>query len=48
MKPEMDDGCTCPRCHAHIPEKFYCLTCGFLPNWRQRETEEYAATREAA
>jgi hypothetical protein len=48
MKAEKDDGCTCPRCHDHIPEQFYCCNCGYVPDWRQRAHEESEACREAA
>jgi len=46
MKAETDDGCSCPRCHDHIPEEFYCRTCGYVPDWRQRAYEEHEAWRE--
>ena len=46
MKAETDDGCSCPRCLDHIPEEFYCRTCGYVPNWRQRAYEEHQAWRE--
>ena len=36
MRAETDDGCSCPRCHDHIPEEFYCRNCGYVPDWRQR------------
>ena len=45
---EADDGCSCPRCHDHIPEEFYCRNCGYVPDWRQRAYEEHEASREAA
>jgi len=45
---ETDDGCSCPRCHDHIPEEFYCRNCGYVPDWRQRAYEEHEASREAA
>jgi hypothetical protein len=48
MKAETDDGCSCPRCHDHIPEEFYCRNCGYVPDWRQRAYEEHEASREAA
>jgi hypothetical protein len=48
MKAEMDDGCTCPRCHDQIPAQFYCRACGYVPNWRQIVQEEYEASRDAA
>ena len=49
MKAEKDDECMCPRCHDRIPEEFYCRHCGYVPNWRQRESEEeHEACREAA
>ena len=41
MKAEKDDGCRCPRCHDHIPEQFYCRNCGYVPDWRQRASEEH-------
>ena len=48
MKAEMDDGCTCPRCHDQIPAQFYCRTCGYLPDWRQMTQEKNEVSREAA
>lgn len=48
MEAEKDDGCMCPRCHDRIPEQFYCRTCGYVPDWRQRAYEECEACREAA
>ena len=48
MEVEKDDGCMCPRCYDRIPEQFYCLTCGYLPDWRQMASEKYEAHREAA
>jgi hypothetical protein len=35
MKVETDGECMCPRCDACIPKQFYCLNCGYVPNWRQ-------------
>jgi hypothetical protein len=57
MKAEQGDGCMCPRCHDRIPEQFYCCNCGYLPDWRQRDSLSssvvkrevvYKASREAA
>ncbi len=48
MKVETEGECMCPRCDNCIPEQFYCLNCGYVPNWRQRAHEEYEACREAA
>jgi hypothetical protein len=48
MKAENEDGCRCPRCHDRIPEEFYCLNCGFVPNWREPEHHECEACKEAA
>lgn len=48
MKPESDDGCICPRCDDRIPGQFYCLKCGYVPNWRQMAHEECEGCREAA
>ncbi len=48
MKTETDDDCTCPRCRDHIPVEFYCRSCGYLPNWRQIESEECEVKRAAA
>ena len=48
MKAEMDDGCTCPRCNDHIAVEFYCRQCGYVPNWREMESEHYEVCREAA
>ena len=48
MEAEKDDKCVCPRCQDHIPVQFYCLTCGYVPDWRQMASEEYEACREAA
>ena len=35
MKPEKDDQYSCPRCDGPIPEQFYCLHCGYVPDWRR-------------
>ena len=48
MRAEENDGCMCPRCDDRIPEQFYCLRCGYVPNWRQRACDEGEACREAA
>ncbi len=46
MKVEKDGGYKCPRCDDRIPEQFYCLNCGYVPNWRQ--IEMYKTHRDAA
>ncbi|HEX9265028.1 MAG TPA: hypothetical protein VF977_11715 [Candidatus Binatia bacterium] len=46
MKAETDDGCSCPRCHDHIPEEFYCRNCGYVPDWRQRALIEKMSTED--
>ena len=43
-----DDGYLCPRCHDRIPEQFYCRSCGYVPDWRQKAHEDHRACREAA
>lgn len=48
MNTERDDGCMCPRCDDRIPEQFYCLNCGYVPNWRESAHDEREARREAA
>ena len=40
MKAEKDDGYKCPRCDDHIAEQFYCRDCGYVPDWRQIETDK--------
>ena len=46
MKVEKDGGYKCPRCDDRVPEQFYCLNCGYVPNWLQIET--YKTHRDAA
>ena len=46
MKVEKDGGYKCPRCDDRVPEQFYCLNCGYVPDWRQIET--YKTHRDAA
>lgn len=46
MKVEKDGGYKCPRCDDRIPEQFYCLNCGYVPDWRQIEL--YKTHRDAA
>lgn len=48
MIAEKDDGCMCPRCNGRIPDQFYCLTCGYVPDWRQTIDDEHKSSREAA
>ena len=48
MTAEKDDGCMCPRCNGQIPDQFYCLTCGYVPDWRQTVDEEHKSSKEAA
>lgn len=33
----------CPRCQDQITTGFYCLRCGFVPEWRTAEQEERSA-----
>ena len=46
VKVEKDGGYKCPRCDDRVPEQFYCLNCGYVPDWRQIET--YKTHRDAA
>jgi hypothetical protein len=48
MDIENNDGCKCPRCHDHIPDQFYCLKCGYVPNWRQSQHEQNEPYKVAA
>ena len=48
MKVEKDDGYKCPQCDDRIPEEFYCLNCGYVPDWREIETYKTNTHRDAA
>ena len=46
METEKHNWCMCPRCQDGIAEQFYCCTCGYLPDWPRRESEDYEVGKQ--